>query len=232
MPGFVKHNVDPDRHFTFGMVGRLLLRKGQDVFLRAFAQAFSGGVERTRVVGAAMFGDDAYAASLAALARELGVDGRVDLPGFQADVPAELAEMDVLVHASVIPEPFAQVVVEWMAAGLPVVAADVGGPDEVVEHGRTGFLTPPGDVCALAEQLRELRDDPAARVGGRRVVDAPGADRVDVPPPGLGLRVAVHLGMGGQQEAGALLLRQPQRVQGAGGAALHRLDRQLHVVDR
>ena len=236
VPRFVRYNIDPDRPFTVGMVCRPSPWKGQDVFLRAFAQAFSGGEERARVVGAAMFGEDGYAASLAALARELGVDGRVDLRGFQPDVPAELAEMDVLVHASVIPEPFGQVVVEGMAAGLPVVAAYAGGPAEVVEQGRTGFLSPPGDVGALAEQLRELRDDPAARVGGRRVVDAPGADRVDVPPVGLGLRVdlrvAVGLRGGGEQEASALLLGQAQGVQGPGGPDLHGLDGQLQVVDR
>lgn len=160
VPRFVKHDVDPDRPFTVGMVGRLSPWKGQDVFLRAFAQAFPGGEERARLVGAAMFGEDAWAASVMGLVRELGLEDRVDLRGFQADVPAELAEMDVLVHASVIPEPFGQVVVEGMAAGVPVVAVDAGGPAEVVEHGRTGFLTPPGDVGALAEQLRELRDDP------------------------------------------------------------------------
>ena len=161
VPRSPQHSVDPDRPFTVGMVGRLSPWKGQDVFLRAFAQAFPDGSERARVVGSAMFGEDAYAASVAALVGDLGLEGRVDLRGFQADVPAELAEMDVLVHASVIPEPFGQVVVEGMAAGLPVVAANAGGPAEVVEHGRTGFLTPPGDVGALAEQLRELRDDPA-----------------------------------------------------------------------
>ena len=161
VPRLAKHSVDPNRPFTVGMVGRLSPWKGQDVFLRAFAQAFPDGPERARVVGSAMFGEDAFAASVADLVGELGLAGRVDLRGFQADVPAELAEMDVLVHASIIPEPFGQVVVEGMAAGLPVVAADAGGPAEVVEHGRTGFLTSPGDVGALAEQLRELRDDPA-----------------------------------------------------------------------
>ena len=161
VPRGEKYSRDSNRPFTVGMVGRLSPWKGQDVFLRAFAQAFPAGPERARVVRAAMFGEDAFVASVAALVHELGLAGRVDLRGFQADVPAELAEMDVLVHASVIPEPFGQVVVEGMAAGVPVVASNAGGPSEIVEHGRTGFLTPPGDVGALAAQLRELREDPA-----------------------------------------------------------------------
>ena len=123
----MKHSVNPDRPFTVGMVGWLSPWKGQDVFLRAFALAFPNGAARARAIGSAMFGEDAYATSLTELCDELGLTGRVDFRGFQADIPAELAELDVLVHATVIPEPFGQVVVEGMAAGLPVIASHAGG---------------------------------------------------------------------------------------------------------
>jgi glycosyltransferase involved in cell wall biosynthesis len=65
----------------------------------------------------------------------------------------------VAVHASVTPEPFGQVVVEAMAAGLPVVAAAAGGPAEVVTDGVDGILVPPGDVDRLAAALRRLAGD-------------------------------------------------------------------------
>jgi len=65
----------------------------------------------------------------------------------------------VLVHASVIPEPFGLVVVEAMAAGLPVIAADAGGPAEVITHRVDGVLYPPGDVDALASMLARARDE-------------------------------------------------------------------------
>lgn len=75
----------------------------------------------------------------------------------------ELASLDVLVHASTIPEPFGTVVLEGMAAGLAVIAPDQGGPAAVIEDGRTGRLFEIGDERALAAAMRELGQDPAAR---------------------------------------------------------------------
>ena len=69
--------------------------------------------------------------------------------------------------ARVIPEPFGQVVVEGMAAGVPVIAADAGGPAEIVTDEVDGLLTPPGDVEALAAAMRRVHNDRALR---RRLV--------------------------------------------------------------
>jgi len=146
-----------------GLVGTVTRWKGQDVFLDAFARAFPDGSERAVVIGAPLFGDDAYAASLHGLVERLGIAERVEFRGFRDDVPAELGRLDVLVHASVEPEPFGQVVVEGMAAGLPVVAATPGGPAEIVDDGVTGLLYPMGDRDALARAMRELAHDPALR---------------------------------------------------------------------
>ncbi len=152
---------------VIGIVGRLAPWKGQDVFLRAFAQAFPERGARAVIVGGALFGEDDFAASLRALCHELGLDDRVEFTGHVDDVPARLAQMHVVVHASVIPEPFGQVVVEAMAAGRAVVAAAAGGPLEVVRNGEDGLLVPPGDVSALAGALRRLADEPelAERLG-------------------------------------------------------------------
>ena len=83
--------------------------------------------------------------------------------GFRDDVFAALAELDVLVHASTLPEPFGQVVIEGMAAGLPVVAAAAGGPLEIVTDDVDGILVPPADPDALATALLRLADNPALR---------------------------------------------------------------------
>jgi glycosyltransferase involved in cell wall biosynthesis len=159
---------------TFGMVGRIAPWKGQDLFLRAFAAAFPDGAERAVLVGAPLFGEEDFERSLRALAAELELAERVELRGFREDVWRELAGFDVLVHASVIPEPFGQVVLEGMAAGLPVLAANEGGPAEVIADGETGRLFPSRDRDALAAALRALRDDPAGRerlgAGARRAV--------------------------------------------------------------
>jgi glycosyltransferase involved in cell wall biosynthesis len=146
------------------MVGRLAPWKGQDVFLAAFARSFpAGGVERAVLVGAPLFGEEGYEADLHRLAAELGIADRLEMTGFRDDVSAELARLDVLVHASVIPEPFGQAVVEGMAAGLPVIATEAGGPAEVITNGVDGLLVPPDDRAALAAALRRLSNDPDLR---------------------------------------------------------------------
>jgi glycosyltransferase involved in cell wall biosynthesis len=145
---------------TFGMLGRIAPWKGQDLFLKAFAEAFADGHERAVLIGSALFGEEDYERRLHDLVDELGLDGRVEFRGFREDVWPELASLDVLVHASVIPEPFGTVVLEGMAAGLPVIAPDEGGPAAVIRDGETGRLFPTGDQHALARLMRELRDDP------------------------------------------------------------------------
>ncbi len=143
---------------TFGLVGRLAPWKGQDLFLRAFARAFPHGDERAVLVGGALFGEDDYADGLAALARELGIAERVELRGHRPDVWAELSRLDVLVHASITPEPFGQVVLEGMAAGVPVIAAAAGGPAEILRHDVTGVLYELADVDGLAAAMRRMCD--------------------------------------------------------------------------
>jgi glycosyltransferase involved in cell wall biosynthesis len=159
-----------------GIVGRLAPWKGQDLFLRAFAEAFPEGDAEAVVIGAALFGEDQYAGSLHRLVRELGLEGRVAFTGFRDDVAGELSQLDVLVHASTIPEPFGQVLVEGMAARLPVLAPDAGGPAEIITHGRDGLLYPMGDQHALARELRTVASDPDLRArlgaaGYERAVD-------------------------------------------------------------
>jgi glycosyltransferase involved in cell wall biosynthesis len=148
---------------TFGMLGRIAPWKGQDLFLRAFAEAFSAGEERAVLVGTPMFGEESYEQELHALAASLGIATRVEFRGFREDVWPELASFDVLVHASVIPEPFGTVVLEGMAAGLAVIAPDEGGPASVIADGETGQLFRSRDQESLAAAMVALRDDPRER---------------------------------------------------------------------
>ncbi len=152
-----------DRPFRVGTIGRLASWKGQDVFLDSFARAFPDDECEAWVVGSAMFGEDDYAASLRAQVGRLGVEDRVKFRGFRDDVWKELSEIDALVHCSLTPEPFGQVVVEGMAAGVPVIAADAGGPSEIVTHNVDGLLISPGDVRSLATAMRSLHDDASLR---------------------------------------------------------------------
>ncbi len=146
-----------------GMVGRLAPWKGQELFLRAFADAFGTSEARCVIIGSSMFGEDEYALGLHSLVGELDLQDHVEFRGFQENVWSEFARLDVLVHASLIPEPFGQVVLEGMAARVPVVVANAGGPAEIVTHGVNGLHYPMGDRAALAAALRTLADDPALR---------------------------------------------------------------------
>lgn len=142
------------------VVGRLSPWKGQDVFLRAIA-ALRVRPARVVLVGGTFFGEETYRAQLEKLAAELGV--AAEFTG-HVDDPAEyLTTADILVHCSVLPEPFGQVVVEGMAAGCAVVAATPGGPAEIIATGVDGLLVPGGDVGALTAALDTLLHGPADR---------------------------------------------------------------------
>jgi glycosyltransferase involved in cell wall biosynthesis len=148
-----------------GMVGRLAPWKGQQVFLDAFADAFPNSDVRAAIVGAPLFGsgEERYEADLRRQAQELGIAERVQFRGFRADVDAELKRLDVLVHASTVPEPFGQVILEGMAAGIPVIATSGGGAGEIATDELNALLHPPGDRQALAAALRRMAADPALR---------------------------------------------------------------------
>lgn len=147
-----------------GIVGRLQPWKGQDRLLRAQALLHASGRRlHLLVVGGDSYGlSPDYAASLPALVSELGLDDAVTLVGEVADATPYIERMDVLVNAS-DPEPFGIVLVEGMAAGVPVLAVDSGGPRDIVEHERSGWLARSGDPADLAAALEPLLDSPSLR---------------------------------------------------------------------
>jgi glycosyltransferase involved in cell wall biosynthesis len=166
-------------------VSRLFAQKGQRELLRAFA------LVRREVPDAWLLivGADArevhggsFTDELKVLARELGVAERAVFTGNRSDIPEIMAACDVFTMPS-FEEPFGLVFLEAMATLKPVVALDNGGTPEVVEHGRSGLLAPPGDVAALAAHIvallkdRPLRDRMGA-YGRSRVLDYFNAQRM------------------------------------------------------
>jgi glycosyltransferase involved in cell wall biosynthesis len=157
----------PDGPPVVLMVGRIGPTKGQLVLVRAARRVVDVRPDaRVRIVGAAAFGADAYAANVLEEVHALGLAHAVELVGFTDDPRAELDRAAVAVHAATVPEPFGQVVTEAMAAGVPVVATRGGGVDEIVRTGAdgldTGLLVPPGDADALAEAVLDVLDQPEA----------------------------------------------------------------------
>jgi glycosyltransferase involved in cell wall biosynthesis len=104
----------------------------------------------------------AFLASLRESAGRLGIADRVRFVGERTDVPRLLAAADVHCQANLSPEPFGVVFIEALAAGLPVVAANIGGVLEIVDDS-CGILVPPGDPAALSAALERLLVDRAFR---------------------------------------------------------------------
>jgi glycosyltransferase involved in cell wall biosynthesis len=130
-------------------VGRLTAQKGFDCLLHAFASLHPHTGGSLLIVGE---GEERPA--LEALAQTLGIGGAVYMPGFFSPILPVYREAEVFALSSVY-EGFGNVVVEAMAAGLPVVATRSGGPEEILENGQHGRLVPPGDAAALAAALRD-----------------------------------------------------------------------------
>jgi glycosyltransferase involved in cell wall biosynthesis len=97
------------------------------------------------------------------MAAELGLASAVGFTGFVDDVPAALRALDVVVHASVEPEPFGLAIAEAMACGKPVVASAAGGAAEIVSPGVDALVHRPGDSAELAERLIQLVREPELR---------------------------------------------------------------------
>jgi glycosyltransferase involved in cell wall biosynthesis len=128
----------------------------------AYPKDFATLLEALRSVGAPcrvrLAGEGPELKAVASAVTREGLSQRVELLGARADVPDLLARSDVFVLSS-RSEGFPVSVLEAMAAGLPVVATDVGGVAEAVEDGETGFLVPSGDSEALARALERLLVD-------------------------------------------------------------------------
>lgn len=145
-----------------GIAGNIQEWKGQRVLIEALGQIADRADVHCVVAGGVHRAGEDYAADLRARIAELGLGGRVHLTGFRADIPDVMNAWDIVVHASVRPEPFGRVILEGMLLGKPVIATAAGGVRELIAHADTGFLVPPDDAAALAAQLRHALDDPAA----------------------------------------------------------------------
>lgn len=99
---------------------------------------------------------------LKAQIKSLGIEKYVELLGYRDDIPSLLTAADILCMPS-LNEALGYSLLEAMAAGVPVVASQVGGIPEVISHGKEGFLVPPGDVDQLATAIERLAIDSQLR---------------------------------------------------------------------
>jgi glycosyltransferase involved in cell wall biosynthesis len=165
----------PPTDRLIGTVGRIHPRKDLETFLRAATKISADRPDlRFVVVGAAEVEvEKRYEQKMRALARELGLDGRLTFAGARRDIPAVMAALDVFVLTS-RHEGFGRVVAEAMAAARPIVVADEGAPPELVEAGRFGVSARPGDPGDFALQIGRLLADAesTAALGARAAAHA------------------------------------------------------------
>lgn len=149
-----------------GLVATMARWKGHEVFLRALARLGGRPTVRGYVIGGALYqtnGSQYQIDELRRLARRLGLEGRVGFTGFVRDAAAAMRALDVVVHASVQPEPFGLVIAEAMACGRAVVVSRAGGAAEIVSPGEDALVHEPGATDSLVAHLRELVRNPGLR---------------------------------------------------------------------
>lgn len=145
----------PKETWNLGSVALMRPRKGIEVLLDATALLRERDLPvRLRLVGACE--SDEYEVSLREQVKRLKIEGVVDWIGFARDVSAELAKMDLFVLPSLFGEGLPMVVLEAMAAGLPVVATQVEGVPEAVRDGREGLLAAPNNAVDLADNISKI----------------------------------------------------------------------------
>ncbi len=148
----VRRRLGLGAEFVWLAAGRLMWKKGYETMLRAFAGVGSGVL--------LIAGVGPQEAELRGLALELGASVR--FLGFREDIADLLKASDGFLQSSVV-EGLPVALLEAAASELPCVAADTGGVSEIVLHGETGYLAPPGDPAVLAAAMSQVMGMPSAQ---------------------------------------------------------------------
>jgi len=182
---FTKHRPDkaearrrlglPADSLMAGIVGRLDVKKGQDVLLRAGKIVREAGCPlHLLIVGDKTANDpEGYAEFLQRLSEKLGLVSFVHFRRHRADVEQVYAAMDIFVLAS-HSETYGMVTIEAMASRRPVIGTAAGGTTQIIADGVNGLLAPPQDEKKLADAILKIANDPdlAERLAAQAEADA------------------------------------------------------------
>lgn len=149
------------KDIVVGMTSRVVPWKGHEVFLKS-ASLLSKEYPDLKflIVGGTTFGRSSYLYKLKKLSEKLGIDRKVVFTDFVYTMGDMLSVIDILVHASIRPEPFGLDIVEAMSLGKAVIASDIGAPREIIDNNKNGILFKSADPIALSKALREILDSP------------------------------------------------------------------------
>jgi glycosyltransferase involved in cell wall biosynthesis len=156
----------PAHTVRVGLVATMARWKGHEVFLRALALLPPSLRLRGYVIGGSIYETEASQHTiddLRSLASALGLDDRVGFTGFIEDAAQAMRALDIVVHASVRPEPFGRVIIEGMATGTAVIARANGGAAELFVAGTEAMACSTDAPNELARVLERLSGDEALR---------------------------------------------------------------------
>ena len=155
---------------VLGSAGRLSEEKGHVFLLEMMQYLVDNGIKFKLLLA----GEGRMLQTLKKKAKDFGVDARVEFLGFVEDMPAFFKSLDIFLLSSQY-EGFGYVITEAMASRKPVVAFDIKSSAEIIEDGKTGFITEPNNSKALADKILELAADAELRkkmgINGRKRVE-------------------------------------------------------------
>jgi len=161
--------------FVIGMVGNFQKWKGQHIVLDAFKQMkldgfkakliFIGDKSNIKAIGADYYSD------IQSAINDVFIKDDVIITGFVENVANYVNMLDVVVHASIKPEPFGMVVIEAMSLGKIVISTNVGGPVEIINPGKNGLLINPDDSKLLKQALIDVFKDSKYKKMGKNAQD-------------------------------------------------------------
>ena len=151
-----KYSIE-DNELVYSIFGRITQWKGQLEFCQAITPLLiTHKTAKVLIVGDATDStDDSYLTSILSHIKSHNLQQQIILTGFQSDVYAYYSASDVIVHNSLHPEPFGRVIIEGMICKKLVIAANEGGPSEIISHGKDGLLFTPRDNHSLQNALEQ-----------------------------------------------------------------------------
>jgi glycosyltransferase involved in cell wall biosynthesis len=147
-----------ENDFIIGSLGNIRSAKGYDILLQA-AGRLRTRFPHMRFVIAGEGKRDGLHKKLLQLREDLGLQESMQFIGFIEDPGDFLSNLDLFLLSS-ISEGFSIATIQAMASGLPVIATRSGGPEEIITHGKNGWMVPAGSSQALAEGVEALAIDP------------------------------------------------------------------------
>ncbi len=149
----------PFENWKIGNVGRLTPIKGQWLFIQNMKNHLKiYPKQKIILIGSAHSKHSAYQKNIEEWIDQNQLDHQIELLGHQDPVFESMADLDVLVVSTIMPEAFGRVIVEAQLMGIPVIAPDIGGISEIIDHDKTGLLFKEGDLKEVPRLLNILKD--------------------------------------------------------------------------